>query len=557
MITNDFFGTDAPPQVSAISGVAYYDTKNRLKYVQTKIPFGESWVLKQKDISPPLLSSVATDGTTIVGNGVSIPLGFKTLNVSQFTNDSGYITGIADNSITYGKIQQVSALKLLGNPTGSTANVSEIPLGSGLSFVGGALVASTPTLALADSHIFVGNASNVAADVALTLNASGGTFGLSNAGVLTMPNADASTRGLLTSTDWNTFNNKVSGSLTAGRFPYTTGANSLADTPNALWSNSNIDLEIGDLGGASKKLEIYVSNSTEKFALGDRTAGSEKGLFYYGSTTSGQTETEKGFVVDLKSTQYLMGDLAGDVVYIDVGTNSFNVGTGSTKMGFGGTLFSFPTSDGSSGQALKTNGAGVLSWGSFISGTASALTTGNDTNITLTAGGSSATALLAAASITAGWTGTLSGARGGTGVANTGHTIAIAANFATTGTKAATLAFPNGIGTNTYTFPTASQTLASLAGTETFTGAKTFNTNNLTITDINVVLSTATGTKWGTATNQLQSFWNATPIAQPTTAIAASTFVTNTSLIANDSATWDGYTIGQVVKALRNVGLLA
>ena len=38
---------------------------------------------------------------------------------------------------------------------------------------------------------------------------------------------------------------------------------------------------------------------------------------------------------------------------------------------------------------------------------------------------------------------------------------------------------------------------------------------------------------------------------------AASTFVTNTSLIANDTATFDGYTIGQVVKALRNMGILA
>jgi hypothetical protein len=46
-------------------------------------------------------------------------------------------------------------------------------------------------------------------------------------------------------------------------------------------------------------------------------------------------------------------------------------------------------------------------------------------------------------------------------------------------------------------------------------------------------------------------------IYQETTAIAASTFVTNTSLIANDTATFDGYTIGQVVKALRNLGILA
>jgi hypothetical protein len=59
------------------------------------------------------------------------------------------------------------------------------------------------------------------------------------------------------------------------------------------------------------------------------------------------------------------------------------------------------------------------------------------------------------------------------------------------------------------------------------------------------------------ATSTNQAFFSATAIAQPTTAIAASTFAANTSGIVNDTATWDGYTAGQVVKALRNLGLLA
>lgn len=94
----------------------------------------------------------------------------------------------------------------------------------------------------------------------------------------------------------------------------------------------------------------------------------------------------------------------------------------------------------------------------------------------------------------------------------------------------------------------------SAAGT--ITGDLTVN--NLTMTDAkNIVLNTSTGTKIGTATSQKLGIWNATPIVQPTTGIAASTFVANTSGIANDTATWDGYTIGQVVKALRNMGILA
>ncbi len=81
--------------------------------------------------------------------------------------------------------------------------------------------------------------------------------------------------------------------------------------------------------------------------------------------------------------------------------------------------------------------------------------------------------------------------------------------------------------------------------------------SGLTLSALNLITDTTTGMKIGTATTQKLGFWNATPIVQPTTAIAAATFTANTSGIADDSATFDGYTIGQVVKALRNSGLLA
>jgi hypothetical protein len=84
------------------------------------------------------------------------------------------------------------------------------------------------------------------------------------------------------------------------------------------------------------------------------------------------------------------------------------------------------------------------------------------------------------------------------------------------------------------------------------------NSNALTLgAGRDIYFDTATGTRIGAATNQKFAFWNKTPIVQPTTAIAAATFITNTSGILNDSATFDGYTIGQMARALRNVGILA
>lgn len=73
----------------------------------------------------------------------------------------------------------------------------------------------------------------------------------------------------------------------------------------------------------------------------------------------------------------------------------------------------------------------------------------------------------------------------------------------------------------------------------------------------NMSFPSTAGTKLGITTSEKIGFWNTTPIVQPTTAVAAATFVANTSGTINDSATFDGYTIGQVVKALRNEGLLA
>lgn len=81
---------------------------------------------------------------------------------------------------------------------------------------------------------------------------------------------------------------------------------------------------------------------------------------------------------------------------------------------------------------------------------------------------------------------------------------------------------------------------------------------DVTISDTrNFIFSTSSGTRFGTATGQKISFWNKTPIIQPTTSTTAATFVANTSLIANDTATYGGYTIGQIAAALINMGILA
>jgi len=71
---------------------------------------------------------------------------------------------------------------------------------------------------------------------------------------------------------------------------------------------------------------------------------------------------------------------------------------------------------GTDGNILTTHGAGASpTWATPTTVTPAALTKTNDTNVTLTLGGTPTTALLQATSLTLGWTGTLAVSRGGTG----------------------------------------------------------------------------------------------------------------------------------------------
>lgn len=105
-------------------------------------------------------------------------------------------------------------------------------------------------------------------------------------------------------------------------------------------------------------------------------------------------------------------------------------GTNQTSYTLGDTLYSSASNTlsklagntTSTKQYLSQTGTGTVSaapvWAT-ISGsdiTGAALTAANDTNVTLTLGGTPSTSLLRAASITAGWTGTLAASRGGTNV---------------------------------------------------------------------------------------------------------------------------------------------
>jgi hypothetical protein len=161
------------------------------------------------------------------------------------------------------------------------------------------------------------------------------------------------------------------------------------------------------------------------------TSGTQYGLPYF-TTATLMASTAAG-----TATTVLHGNPAGAptwgavVLTTDVSGTlpATNGGTGIATYAIGDTLYASAANALSKlagnttavKQYLSQTGTGSASaapvWATIAGAdiTGAALTSANDTNVTLTLGGTPTTALLRATSITAGWTGLLSVARGGTG----------------------------------------------------------------------------------------------------------------------------------------------
>lgn len=135
-------------------------------------------------------------------------------------------------------------------------------------------------------------------------------------------------------------------------------------------------------------------------------------------TTTVDLAVAKSPILTTGRTISITGDLAYTSPSFDGSGNVTGVGTLASVIAAGGptgsaTVAPIITYD-AKGRLTAVSSATITPAASSVTG-GQTLSKTDDTNVTLTLGGSPTTALLAASSLTLGWTGTLSTARGGTG----------------------------------------------------------------------------------------------------------------------------------------------
>ena len=101
-------------------------------------------------------------------------------------------------------------------------------------------------------------------------------------------------------------------------------------------------------------------------------------------------------------------------------------------------------------------------------------------------------------------------------------------------------------------------TTAAAATIGTLKTALTLDTTGLlTFADaVNMAFNGTTGTKIGTSSSQKLAFWGNSPTIRPAVGGASASYTNNGGTALTETDTWDGYTLGQIVSAIRLIGLL-
>lgn len=213
-------------------------------------------LLSKQSIPSGYISSVSNTSTiNLTVSAGDLTADFASMNISQFTNDSGYLTS-AVTSITAGasiSIGGTSTVPIITN----TAPDQTVVLngGSGISVTG-----TYPNFTIASTS----SGGTVTSVAALTIGTTGTdlTSTVANSTTtpvitLNVPTASSTNRGALSSTDWSTFNNKANASGTTNEIAYFSGSSTLSSLTTATYPSLT---ELSYVKGVTSAIQTQINS---------------------------------------------------------------------------------------------------------------------------------------------------------------------------------------------------------------------------------------------------------------------------------------------------------
>ncbi len=209
----------------------------------------------------------------VSGGGVTWTIDASAVTSSKILDGTIATADIGNSQVTYAKMQNVSANRLLGNSSGSAAAPAEIALGTGLQFSGGNLaVSSSVVTSVGTPTGSNANGASISSNV-LTLSFADGTNpGIVSTGTQTFAGAKTFSNAVeLDSTlgvdGVSTFNNQTRGFLSTAASPT---YSFVGDTDTGMFNSSGSDILEFATNGASR---LYI-DASGNVAVGEQAAGS-------------------------------------------------------------------------------------------------------------------------------------------------------------------------------------------------------------------------------------------------------------------------------------------